>query len=1105
MANQLGGQATAAIDFMNRARTCGVKVALASVVWGLWATLAFPLSAAGDSAAEEIRILEIQGALQVSPPGAVDWVRTTSTNQTLRPGYRLRTGPNSRVLLRWSDQSVVPFGALTEIEILPAHQPEAQSGLRLVKGILSFFHRDKPGRIRIITRGALAGVEGTEFVLSVDTIDNVERTTLSLIDGKVEFSNRQGALILTNLQQAIAEVGKAPMLTPGFIANNVLQWCFYYPAVLDLRDLPLNPQEEQALAGSLAAYRQGDLLAALANYPSRQPVSDADRIYYAAILLAVGQVDQTEAILAALTAGEPSERLQRLANALRQLIAAVRRSPNPSPLTPQLSTELLAASYYEQSRAVRETALRSALALAQQAATTSPDFGFTWARVAELEFSFGRTSRSLKALNEALALTPRNAQALALKGFLLAAQNKTREAIDWFNQAIAVDGNLGNAWLGRGLCRIRRGDRQGGREDLLVAAALEPQRALLRSYLGKAYGDAGDTERATHELAVAKNLDPNDPTAWLYSALLNEQQSRINEGIHDLEKSQELNDNRRLYRSRFPLDEDRAVRGANLARLYDEAGLSDVAVREAGKALAADYGNYSAHLFLANSYALLSRGSPFDQRYDTPRFSEYLVARLLGPPEGQLLAQPVSQQEYTRLLERDGIGFFSDTEYLSRGAWSQYAAQFGTFNNSSYALEADYRTDPGDAPNREFESRFFSAKIKQMVTERDGLLFDVLDYRQETGDLQKRYDPNDAVAGLRTLEKQEPSVLAGWDHRWESNQRTLLLATHFNSSLSVANPRGGTILVPDDGTGTVEAVVPVDLTQSYERRLNINSAELQHLVRTRSLQTVAGVRFQASTVRIDNEQIINFGNASGLEFYFGPAGTVVTNQSLELRAFRVTPYLYEHWQVFDSLMLIGGLAYDYLSLPRNSSFGPISDEEGEKSRLSPKAAVLWTPSRQSSVRAAYSRSLGGFDLDQSVRLEPTQLAGFVQGYRNLFPESLVGGISGAPMETADISLEHQFPTHTYAALSGQFLRSTVSHDVGAFQKDIVAAGPGRQITESLRFQERSLEVSVGQLFADWFSAGIRYRVSEARLKREYPEFDPSICIGCAYSARGSCN
>jgi tetratricopeptide (TPR) repeat protein len=208
----------------------------------------------------------------------------------------------------------------------------------------------------------------------------------------------------------------------------------------------------------------------------------------------------------------------------------------------------MAASYFQQSLAIRETSLERALALARQAATNSPNFGFAWERVAELEFSFGRLTPALSDLEKSLALAPRNAQALALKGFILSAENRNHEAIDWFDRAIAADGALGNAWLGRGICRIRRGDAQGGREDILVAAALEPQRSELRSYLGKAYAHTDDIPHAERELELAKRLDANDPTPWLYSALIKQEGSEINDSIRDLEKSQALNDNRSVYR-----------------------------------------------------------------------------------------------------------------------------------------------------------------------------------------------------------------------------------------------------------------------------------------------------------------------------------------------------------------------------------------------------------------------------------------------------------------------------------------------------------------------------------------------------------------------------
>ena len=220
----------------------------------------------------EIRIVELQGTAEVAPADTTAWA-PAQTNQILHPFDRLRTGANSRLALLWSDRSVVSFGALTELEVSPPESSGAQCGLHLVRGIVSFFHRDEPGRIRIITRGAVAGVEGTEFALAADEPGD---TTLSVIDGKVRFGNEQGALLLTNGQQAVVEPGKAPVRTAGFIANNVLQWCFYYPAVMDPADLSLTSEEQKILGESLSAYRSGDLLAALAKYPAgRQPGSDA--------------------------------------------------------------------------------------------------------------------------------------------------------------------------------------------------------------------------------------------------------------------------------------------------------------------------------------------------------------------------------------------------------------------------------------------------------------------------------------------------------------------------------------------------------------------------------------------------------------------------------------------------------------------------------------------------------------------------------------------------------------------------------------------------------------------------------------------------------------
>jgi Flp pilus assembly protein TadD len=960
----------------------------------------------------------------------------------------------------------------------------------LIQGIISFFHRDKPGRISIFTSGAAAGVEGTEFVMKVETVNGIDVTTLSVIDGLVRFYNNQGpALTVTNLQEAIASPGQAPRYMPGFIANNRLQWCFYYPGVLDLGDLPLSAGEQQALADSLNAYRQGDLLNALVRYPEgRQPASDAERIYYAAVLLAVGQVDKTLDLLTTLGPTTPPERLGRLAGALRQLIAAVKRQPNPVTEKPELATEFVAASYWEQSQSTNKHALEIALSLARQAVNVSPGFGFGWERVAELEFSFGRTARASEALGKSLELAPRNAQALALKGFLLAAQNHIRQAIEEFNQAREVDPALGNIWLGRGLCRIRRGDLAGGREDLLIAAALEPQRSTLRSYLAKAYQEAGDWADAAKELKLAQNLDPNDPTPWLYSALLNQQENRINEGVRDLEKSQELNDNRSVYRSRLLLDQDRAVRSANLAAIYQDAGMIDWSVLEASRAVSYDYANYSAHLFLANSFDQLRDPNRINLRYETPADSEYLVANLLAPVQAGSLSPAISQQEYSRMFERDGLHLSSDTEYLSRGAWTESAAQYGVFGNSSYDLEAFYRTDPGQRPNNDFEEKAFTFQIKQQLTPHDTLFFQGSYYDANGRDLLQYYYQTNANLGLRTKETQNPNLLAGYHHEWSPGMHTLVLVGRLTDDLSVTNPTQQTYFVDHQYLApppVIGFVQPITVPQDYQSTTELYTAELQQIWQTPEQVTIVGGRFQTGEFHTENLQRSPKGFIGLTQF----PPNYAANQDITTDFERFTLYAYHTHQLFDRLLLTAGLAYDWVNYPENFRAAPISSEDKTVDQLGPKAGLIWTPTDNTTIRAAYTRSLGGASFDQSLRLEPSTVAGFLQSFRSIIPESIGGTESGAEFETFGFALEQRFATGTYLGLTGEILDSEVDRVVGVFlahsSADRRKAAPAG-MPEHLGYGERALVLTVDQLIESYLSAGVRYRIADANLTDTFP-------------------
>src|SRR6185436_12116764 len=98
------------------------------------------------------------------------------------------------------------------------------------------------------------------------------------------------------------------------------------------------------------------------------------------------------------------------------------------------------------------------------------------------------------------------------------------------------------AHLGLGLAAIKDGKLAEGRSELEIAVALDPQNALLRSYLGKAYSDELRDALAGVQLERAKQLDPRDPTAWFYNAIRLQVLNRPGEALEELQESIQRND-----------------------------------------------------------------------------------------------------------------------------------------------------------------------------------------------------------------------------------------------------------------------------------------------------------------------------------------------------------------------------------------------------------------------------------------------------------------------------------------------------------------------------------------------------------------------------------
>jgi len=1049
------------------------------LVAGLAAILTFapPLVSAQSNASPATGtcvVLTVEGNVEVASSGTTTWSIVTP-NQVLRVGDRVRTGLRSRATLKWSDLSVLRINQLTSMELIAPEKEGGQKQLELKSGAAYLFSREKPEEIQFRTPVASGAIRGTEFNLSVGEDGHTE---LALLDGEVDLGNDQGAVTLKSGEKAAVSQNQRPTKTAMVDAVSIIQWTLYYPAVVDPNELGFTKNETEALQDSLTAYRDGDLITALSRFPEQAPASDATKVYHAGLLLAVGQVEQALADLKSVNAtNAPAE-------AVKTIIRVVKGKPLELPATPNTASESLARSYAEQSQSRLEDALKSAYAAKEK----SPKFGPAWIRAAELEFGFGRSAKALELLDQGLYLSPYNAPGITLRGFLLSAQGNDNEALSSFNRAIITDGALAAAWLGRGLLKIRSGQVEAGREDLQIAATLEPNRAVLRSYLGKAFARAGDKVHAKKELDLAKKLDPNDPTAWLYSALLLQEEGRINQAASDLEKSKELNDNRSIFRSRLLLDQDQAVRSANLAAIYRDAGMFDVSVQEASAAVNADYLNSAAHQFLASSYDYIRDPKLINLRYETPAFSEYLMANLLSPAGGGL-AQNISQQEYSRYFESDHLGLFSKTDYASNGDWVENASVYGVEGNTAFSLDGYYRTENGYRPNNDLDLWSIAGRIKQQVTEQDSIYLEVSAFESKSGDLAQYYSQSDASTTQRVHEEQEPSILFGYQHEWEPGVHTLIMGSRIQDTLSINDSDPNLLFYRTQvnlftGATNVSMINPPFFSLDSVREQTTYSGEIQQVFETGENTLIVGLRGQSADV----------GTTSQLDRSLG-GPTTITDQDLDSDFNRFSAYVYDYWQVLEQLQLTAGVAYDRMHYPLNVDTSPITSGEDTIGQVSPKVGVLWTPLKNTAFRGIYTRSLGGFSLDTSVRLEPTQIAGFNQAFRSLIPESVAGMVPGTSFETYGLGWNQKLGSGTYLVVDGQVLNSDATRTVGVLTNSNVfapIADSPSSTRQTLDYEEQSFSATLNQLIGNDTSVGVRYRLTHADLESRFVQLNPSV-------------
>ncbi len=887
-----------------------------------------PVSGAAEEAACDpwaAKMASLQGKVEAKRANSDKW-QVTHLNEIFCAGDHIRVGAKSRAGIILANETLVRLDQNTALTLATVEKA-TPSLVEILKGIAHFISR-VPRSLKVNTPFVNAAIEGTEFVVAVSG----KQTQVTVFEGTILTKNSLGEVRITDGESIIASKGSAPSKTLLAKPRDTVQWALYFPPVI--------------------AAGKGKL-------------SDASN------LLNTGRVNEAKKILQAIDSGDARALLSIIAVVNNDKDTAFKLATQAIKQAPESAAAHIAMSYVWQAK----LNLKQALASAQQAIKSEPNNAIAWARLAELQLSIGELDEALASAKQAAQLNANLSRTQSILGYAYLVRIDIDDAMAAFNKAIVLDQVDPLPHLGLGLAKIRKNDLKQGRREIEIAALLDPNNAIIRSYLGKAYYEEKRGPLDATQFAMAKALDPNDPTPYYYDAIRKQTENRPVEALADLNKSIELNDNRAVYRSSLQLDQDEAARSANMARIYSNLGLEQLALLEGWKSVNIDPANHSAHRLLADSYASIPR-------HGVASASELLQSQLLQPINTTPIQPQLTQanlailkgtgpanssiNELNPLFVRDGIGIQLNAVSGSNNTWGDDLVVSGINGIFSYSLGQFHYESDGFRTNNDLEEDIYNIYLQAQVSPRLNLQAEFRQRETNNGDLDMEFDLDDFSTLNRRTTKQDTTRIGA--HYATSNNSDVLVS-----------------LIHADFDATQQTL---DISPSNDTTTNNkgDQGEVQYIYQENKLNIKTGL----SKYNIDNVQNIVFDWTNVFGFVCPPSPpfpSVTCTENNNFTSKHQTAYIYSDIKYLKSIIWTLGFSYDSL------------EQRGQNlSEINPKVGLQWDIDKNTRLRAAYFENITRL-LIVKQSIEPVQVAGFNQFYDEA---------NGSITKRSAIGIDHKF-------------------------------------------------------------------------------------------------